>query len=102
MVAIIQNRVLDVVNKAIHRAFDAVGQLAQGKMMHRSIIGNMQRLVQVAFGNMIEMRDIGNGHPGANGADIACDRELVILLKPLESLYSLHCAKNGQGQRQAQ
>jgi hypothetical protein len=102
MVAIIQNRVLDVANKAIHRAFDVVGQLAQWKMMHRFVIGNMQRLVQIVFGNMIVMRDEGNGHPGANGANIACDRELVILLKSLESLNRLHCAKDGQGQRQAQ
>jgi hypothetical protein len=102
MVAIIQNRVLDVAYEAIHGAFDAVSQLAQGKMMHRFVIGNMQRLVQVTFGNMIIMRDEGNGHPGANGADIACDRQLVFLLKPLESLYRLHRAKNGQAQRQAQ
>ena len=99
MVAIIQNRVLDVAYKAIQREFDAVGQLAQGKMMHRSVIGNMQRLVQVAFGNIVEMRDKGNGHPGANRADITCDREFVFLLKPLESLYRLHCANNGQAQR---
>ena len=47
------------------------------------------------------MRDKGNGHPGANRADIACDRELVFLLKPLESLYRLHGAKSGQAQRYA-
>ena len=101
MLAIIQYCVLDVVNVAIQRAFDAVGQLAQGKVMHRSVIGNMQRLVQVAFRNFVEMRDKGNGHPGANRADIACDRELVFLLEPLESLYRLHCAKSGQAQRKA-
>jgi hypothetical protein len=98
MLAIIQNRVLNVVYQAIQRAFDATGQLAQGKMMHRSVIGNMQRLVEVVFWNFIEVRDKGNGHPGANGADITCDREPVFLLKPSESLYRLRRAKSGQAQ----
>ena len=70
-------------------------------MMHGSVIGNMQQLIQIAFGNMVEMRDKGNGHPGANRADITRDCELVFLLKPLESLDRLHCAKNGQAQGQA-
>lgn len=102
MFAIIQYRVLYVKYQAVERAFDAGGQIAQGKMTHHFVIGDMQRLVQVAFGNVIEMRDKGNSHPGANRADIACDRELVFLLEPLESLNRLLCAKNGQGQGQAQ
>ena len=102
MFAIVQNRVLNVTYQSVERAFDARSQIVQGQAMYRPIIGDMQRLIQVAFGNMIEMRDVGNGHPGANCPDIVCDHELVFLLESLESLHRLHCAKNGQGQGQAQ
>lgn len=73
----------------------------QGQTMYRLVIGDMQRLIQVAFGNVIEMRDIGNGHPGVNRPDITRYHKLVFLLESLESLHRLYRTKNGQAQGQA-
>lgn len=53
----------------------------------------MQRLREAEFGNVIDMSDIGDGHPRVHGRHITALDAPVILL---EMLISLDCAGGGE------
>ena len=101
MFAIVQNGVLNVVDQTIQRAFEMVGQYVKRDMTNRISGWQAQRFLKVVFGNVVIMRDKGNGHPGLDCANITRDRQPVSLLEALESLDRLCRAKDGQTQRRA-
>ena len=45
--------------------------LIERRMIERITTGNIQRVVQVVFGNVIDMRDHMNSHPGTNRTHIS-------------------------------
>ena len=92
---IVQNGTLNIMDQPVEGAFEMVGQYVQGDMMNRLSGWEAQRFLKVVFGNVVIMRDKGNGHPGLNGADITRYRQFMSLLEALDSLDCLNRAKNG-------
>lgn len=83
MLAVVENSLLHIMNDSGNGAFIVVGDGAQGRMPHKPGTGEMQRGIQTGLRHMIDARDIGQGHPGINGCDIAHQDALMLLLKLL-------------------
>ena len=50
-------------------------------------IGEMQRIDEIGFRDMIKARDVRKRHPGSNGANIFMCRKRVLLLKVMNLIY---------------
>ncbi len=70
-------------------------EIVECGMMERLSIADVERTVQVVFGNMVYMRDHMNGHPGMNGIHILCFDCAILLLKILCSLEG-SCSSKGE------
>ena len=62
-------------------------------MEHLSI-ADVERTVQVVFGNMVDVRDHMNGHPRMNGIHILCFDCAILLLKILCCLEGIRSSKD--------
>ena len=81
-------------NNSVDRAVEAVCQDMQGRLALVLRIGNVQLRIQVAFRYMVDVGDVGYGHPGTNGTHIACERQAAVLLKAFKGLDRLDRAKD--------
>src|SRR5579863_4400063 len=86
------NRFLHLKDKLVDRFMVIRSQGMQRCMSWWHWPTDIQRLVQIAFGYMIEMCDIGNGHPRANSMYITSFHQSTMLLKAMHSLHRVdHC-----------
>jgi len=56
-------------------------------------IVNLQRVIQVVFGNIVDMRNHMNCHPGMNRTHIAGFHIAILLLEVLYCLKSIYSSK---------
>ncbi len=70
-------------------------KLIKRGMMELISIADLERAVQVIFGNMVYMRDHTNGHPGMNGIHILCFDCTILPLEILGCLEGI-CSSKGE------
>jgi len=63
-------------------------------MMEQGRIVDLQRVVQIVFGNAVDMGDHVNGHPGMNSAHITGFGSVILLLETLYRLKGI-CSSKG-------
>jgi len=56
-------------------------------------IADMQRAIEVVFGNMVDMGDHRNGHPGVNSFHISCLESSLLLLEISHCLKGIYSSK---------
>lgn len=83
-----QNGMLDGIYHMVYRLSLMTGEFIKRRMAIRIRVAKLQRVVQVVFGNFVDLRDHMNSHPGVNGTHVTC-LDLIILLPE-----TLHCLKS--------
>ena len=68
----------------------------------RTTIVYLERAGQVVFGNMADVGDHVNGHPGANSLYITCFDRAVLLLETSHRLKGIYCGKGEESQHEEQ
>lgn len=59
----------------------------------RTMIVYIERIGQVVFGNVADMGDHVNGHPGANSLYISCFDRAILLLETSHCLKGIYTSK---------
>jgi len=62
----------------------------------------IERAVQVVFGNMVNMGDRMNGHPGTNSFHITCFDSAILLLETSRRLHGIYGSKGEKSQYEEQ
>ncbi len=79
-----------------------VRDLVERGMMELRSIADVERTIQVIFGNMVNMRDHMNGHPGVNGIHILCFDRTILLLEILCCLERICTSKSEKNEHEEQ
>ena len=93
LVAIRYNHLLNINQHFWQRSMIVIGDHTQGRVFNQPVIVEMQALREAGFRDLVNARNIGNGHPRSHGCRIPGLNTLVILLK---MLISLDCAGSGE------
>jgi len=80
---------LDGMYELVYRLPFTGCNLIEGRMT----IVYLERAGQVVFGNMADMGDHMNGHPGANSLYISCFDRAVLLLETSHRLNGIYSSK---------
>ena len=99
LLAIEVDRLLHTMNDVIFGRMIEKGKRVQGDMPVGMYICDLERLVQVTFWNVTEVRNVRYGHPGANSANITGGDRGVLCLQSLEILYGGHGSNNCRAYR---
>lgn len=84
---------LDGMYNLIHMLLFTIRDLIERSMMVQTRTAHMQRAVQVVFGNMVDMGDRMNSHPGMNSARISCPDSAILPLEASHRLKGIYCCK---------
>jgi len=101
---ILQNRVLHGLDKLINRLPFIARDLVECEMTKLRGVASRQRVREIVFGDMVEVSDHMNRHPGANSAHIPCFERVILLLETSHRLIGTHSseAHNSQHEEQEQ
>ncbi len=97
-----QNGMLDCMYNLIYRLLFTIRDLIERHMTHRTRRTDMECATQVVFGNMIDMGDHVNGHPGMNSAHIPCFDSAILVLETSHRLESTYRSKDKDTQHKEQ
>ena len=86
---------LDGTYHLVYRLSFMTGEFIERRMAVLVRIANLQRAVQVVFGNIVDLRDHMNSHPGMNCTHITC---LDFTILPLETLHCLQSINGSKGE----
>ncbi len=89
-----QNGMLDGKYHLVYWLSLMTGEFIERRMAVRIRVANLQRVVQVVFGNFVDLRDHMNSHPGVNGIHVTC---LDLTILSLETLYCLKSINSSKG-----
>lgn len=84
-----QDSILDGIYELVYRLPFTSRNLVKG----RTMIVYFERVGQVVFGNMADMGDHVNGHPGANSLYISCFDRAILLLETSHRLKGIYPSK---------
>ena len=91
---------LEAMNNLIYRLPFTLRKLIERYMTERFRIAYIERVAQVVFGNIVNMGDHVNGHPGANSADITCFDSAKLLLETSRRLHGIYFSKGEESQHE--
>src|SRR5579875_2878115 len=91
-----QNRILERLYDLAYRFVLMAGNAIERLPAHRRAIVNMQRLIKIVLGNMVEMGNDADRHPRTNGGYFPRFDGAGLLLKALHRLNGIRgCKSNG-------
>ena len=93
---------LDAVNNLIYGLPFTLRNLIEGYMTQWFRIAHIKRVAQVVFGNIVNMGDHVNGHPGTNSVHISCFDSAILLLETSRRLPGIYGSKGEQAQYEEQ
>jgi hypothetical protein len=93
--AICQNGMLDTTYNLVDRLALTIRNLIERHMTDQAWRAETQRTAQVVFGNVVDMGDRMNGHPGMNSAHIFRFDSAILLL---ETSYRLNGVESSKGE----
>ncbi len=97
-----QNGMLNGMYHLIYRLAFIRGQFIEGRMTVLIRIANLQRVVQVVFGNIVDTRDHLNSHPGVNCTHVTFLDLTILLAETLHCLNSINNRKSKNSQHEEQ
>ena len=89
-----QNGMLDDMYNLIYRLPFTTGKLIESHSMEQGRIVKLQRVIKIVFGNVVDMGDHVNSHPGFNSAYVLCFSSAILLLETLYCLKGI-CSSKG-------
>jgi len=92
--AIGQNSVLEGSYHLRHRLPFATGNLIERRVTQNLRTVDLQRVLEVNFGNVIDMRDDVNSHPGVNCTHISLLKLAILILETLHRVISIDSSKS--------
>ena len=90
---ICQNSMLDGTYHLTYRLPFTIRDLIKRHIAQYARRACAHRAVQVVFGNMVDMGDRMNGHPGTNSFDISRFDSVILLLETLHRLKGIESSK---------
>ncbi len=97
-----QNGLLDDTYNLVYRPSLTIRDLIERRTTERTRSVNLQRAVQVVFGDMVDMGDYLNGHPGMNSAHISRFDSTILLLETSHRLNGIYSSKGQNPQHEKQ